>query len=134
MRWARRIFMRSAGMLHTALSKSSSALVAQRNFSPGRHASMASNCSAAFVVGWPLKPSMARNKPPNASGSVIAARDFTFGATMAPFNACVGSFGARAVTTARRNTAPMTDRSRLAVFQLALGFERLKHAQDFPRR
>ena len=41
------------------------------------------SCSAAFVVGCPMKPSMARNRPPNAAGLVIAARCCAFGEAIA---------------------------------------------------
>lgn len=102
--------MRVAGMLQTALSRSNSLHVAMRS-SPGLGNSSAISFNAARVPGWPSKESMARSNAPNAFGSVIAARGVTFGRISASRSAMVGSFCARAVAIAYRNTVPIVDRS-----------------------
>ena len=53
---------------------------------------------------------MARNRPPKAFGSRMAARGLTVGRVNAPRSAEVGSFAARAVAMAYRKMAPTVER------------------------
>ena len=70
----RQRFLKALGTLNRKGSKSVVFSVRPRELVPlstkGRHAD---SCSAAFVTGWPLKPSIARRRAPSAFGSVIAA-------------------------------------------------------------
>lgn len=83
--------------------------------SPGRENTSGRSRSAARVAGCPSYPSIARSKPPNSIGSVIAARCLTLGGVSAPRNGSAGSLVACAVAMARRKTAERVARSRRAV-------------------
>lgn len=99
-RCGRRILVWLGGMVQTAFSKGLVGSHSASRSSPGRGKRSATSCSAALVVGWPSKPSMARSRPPKAFSSVMAARCVTFGVVSAPRRAKVGSFSARAVAMA----------------------------------
>ena len=79
--------------------------------SPWRGNNNATSLRAVLLVGWPLKPSMARSGPPNAFGYVTAALDFVLTEVRTPWSATVGSTSARAVAIEYRHTVPIIDRA-----------------------
>lgn len=114
---------------HRALSKSTSGRRIPRT-SPGRHMVSDTIFSAAVSVGHPSYSSIFNLSAPSFFSSTIAGRCCTFGRSSAPRRANVGSFFARKVTIANRNTPPMTPRRRRALSRRPLFSMRLSKSRS----
>lgn len=73
------------------------------------------NFRPAAMIGQPSYSSSACRKIPSSRSSVMAARLVRRSDKRAPLRGTVGSFSARRVTIANRNTEPIAPLSRLAV-------------------